>query len=591
MTPRARTLPAALGDAAATGEGFVFVDGTSERRRSYAEIHHAARRFAESLRARGLGRGDLVAVIVGDSEQFLTSLFGASMAGVVPASLSPPATMTELPEYLRATAGVLRFARAAAVVTSPSLVGSMEALRASEPALANLKVCATPDETNPDLAKVKVRATPDETSPDLANLKVRVTPDVAAVRPTSDATGAARTTSDVTGAAQSFSFALPVISLDDIAFVQFTSGSTSEPKGVVVTHRSLSANIEAINGAAGLGTSASDSAVSWLPLSHDMGLVGMALGAMYAGRPAVLMTPGTFVKRPAAWLRAISRHRATVSFAPNFGYDLCVRRVKDRDLDGLDLTCWRVAGCGGEPIHAATLAAFAAKFAAVGFCATSFLPSYGLAEHVLAATFPPRGRGVRVERLSESVDVVSCGFPLPDHRLRIVTGNGAGAAERVIGEIALAGPSVMQGYYRAGDLTAQTIREGWLHTGDLGFIDAGELFVCGRLKDVLVVNGRKYHPQDLEWAIEELAGIRRGRVVAFGIPRAGSADRVVIIVEPGGAVGADSVVAAVRQRVREVCGLYVDDVVPVPSGTIGRTTSGKVQRVATRLRYERGELQ
>jgi fatty-acyl-CoA synthase len=549
MTPRPRTLPEALCDAAKTGEGFVFVAGRSERRRSYAEISNASLRFAKLLQAMGLGRDHLVALIVSDPEQFLTALFGASMAGVVPASLYPPATTTGLPQYLRATAGILRSARATAVVTSPSLVGAMEEVRASDPALADLKVCAAPDETD-----------------------------------------AARATSDAAGVAQSLSAALPDISLDDIAFVQFTSGSTSDPKGVVVTHRSLSANIEAINGDAGLATSASDSAVSWLPLYHDMGLVGMALGAMYAGRPAVLMTPATFVKRPAEWLRAISRHRATVSFAPNFAFDLCVRRVKQRDLDGLDLSCWRAAGCGGEPIHAATLAAFAEKFAPVGFRQTSFLPSYGLAEHVLAATFPRRGRGVRVEHLAESVDVVSCGFPLPHHQLRIVTDEGLDAAERGIGEITLAGPSVMQGYYGDDDLTAQTIRDGWLHTGDLGFVDGGELFVCGRLKDVLVVNGRKHHPQDLEWAIDELAGVRRGRAVAFGIPRAGAADRVVMIVEPSGAVVADVLVAAVRQRVRDVCGLYVDEVVPVPSGTIGRTTSGKVQRAATRLRYERGEL-
>jgi fatty-acyl-CoA synthase len=321
-----------------------------------------------------------------------------------------------------------------------------------------------------------------------------------------------------------------------------------------------------------------------------MGLVGMALGAMYAGRPAVLMTPATFVKRPVEWLRAISRHRGTVSFAPNFAYDLCVRRVKERELEGLDLSCWRVAGCGGEPIHAATLSAFARKFAPVGFRETSFLPSYGLAEHVLAATFPPRGRAVRVAHLSGHLDIVSCGSPLPDHQLRIVNEEGLDVGELCTGEITLAGPSVMRGYQGAGELTAQTIRNGWLHTGDLGFLDEGELFVCGRIKDLLVVNGRKYHPQDLEWALDELAGVRRGRAVAFGLSRAGTADRVVIVIEPSGTVDGAALAHAIRQRVSEACGVYVDEIVPVPTGTIGRTTSGKVQRIATRLQYERGEL-
>ena len=537
MTARCRTLTSALRDAAHTTEGFVFVAGAAERRRSYGEIHDASGRMAASLRAAGLGRGDLVALILGDPEQFLTSLFGTSMAGVVPASLYPPAATTDRPHYLAATANVLRAAGARAVVTSPSLAGAIETLRPSCP-----------------------------------DLEFIITWDVAI----GDDGAPAPAGQDH--------------SPDDIAFVQFTSGSTSEPKGVVVTHRTLSANIEAINGPAGLDTSSSDSAVSWLPLSHDMGLVGMALGAMYTGRPAVLMTPEAFVKRPAEWLRAISRHRATVSFAPNFAYALCVRRVKERDLEGLDLSSWRVAGCGGEPIHAGTLAEFGEKFGRVGFRATSFMPSYGLAEHVLAATFPPRERGVRVARLSSHADVVSCGFPLPEHRLRIVGEGGEELGERTIGEIALAGPSVMPGYYGDHELTKQTIRDGWLLTGDLGFVDGGELFVCGRTKDVMVVSGRKHHPQDLEWAVDELPGIRRGRVVAFGVANGNLADRIVMIVEPSGTVAADVLEQAVRQRVRDACGLYVDEILIVSSGTIGRTTSGKVQRAATKQRYEVGEI-
>ena len=313
------------------------------------------------------------------------------------------------------------------------------------------------------------------------------------------------------------------------------------------------------------------------------------------------------MKRPAAWLRAISRHRATVSFAPSFAYGMCARRITARDLEGLDLSCWRVAGCGGEPIHAPSLEAFAEKLRAAGFRDTSFLPSYGLAEHVLAVTFAPRGRPLRVEHLSvgepatqslsiengaqiDGASVVGCGPALPGHQIRVVDENGDEVPDRALGEITLAGPSVMKGYLGDDALTARTVRDGWLHTGDVGYLSHGELFVCGRIKDVVIANGRKYHPQDLEWAVGDLAGIRSGRVVAFATRRVGLADRVVMVLEPHGAVQPSVLTRSIRQRIADVCGLYVDEIVLVPAGTIGRTTSGKVQRQATRTRYERGEL-
>ena len=538
-----RTLPQALAEAARGREGYTFLDGRAERRRSYAEIYQASRRRAAEYRVMGLGPGDVVALIVSDAEEFLTALFAVSLAGAVPAALYPPASAADLAHYLDSTLLILRSARARAVVTSRAIADAVEARRT----------------TCPDLELV-----------------------VSVADREADPAGSAPHTSELSVEAHS-------AKAEDVAFVQFTSGSTSRPKGVAITHRSLAANIDAINGPGGLATTASDSAVSWLPLYHDMGLVGMALGAMYSGRPAVLMTPATFVKRPVEWLRAISRQRATVSFAPNFGYDLCVRRVKESEMEGLDLSCWRVAGCGAEPIHAATLAAFADRFRHVGFRETSFLPSYGLAEHVLAATFAPRGRWVRTEPRS-GVDLVSCGSPLPGHQLRIVAEDGGDLPERAIGEIALSGPSVMLGYWGDAPATEGVLRNGWLLTGDLGYVAEGELFVCGRSKDTIVVNARKHYAQDLEWAVADTSGLRRGRAVAFGASRAGQADRVVIVVEASGAVAADHLAQAIRLRVSEVCGLFVDDVVLVPSGTITRTTSGKVQRAALRARYEEGTL-
>jgi fatty-acyl-CoA synthase len=547
-----RTLPDALAHAARADAGYFFVSSGSDRFMSYADVRIASLRVAQSLATAGVGPGDLVALVLPDAAEFLTALLGVSIARAIPASLYPPAATNELAAYLELTAGILRASGARAVVTTTALAAGFEQARAE---------C-------PELELVLIRDHLDQP------------PAEPGAQP----------------------------SLDDIAFVQFTSGSTAAPKGVAVSHRNLASNIDAIRGPGGLSATPDDLAVSWLPLYHDMGLVGMALGALYSARPCVLLTPHTFVKRPVEWLRAITRHRGTVSFAPNFAYDLCVRRIKDRDLEGLDLSSWRIAGCGAEPLHAGTLAAFATKFAPAGFRATSFVPSYGLAEHVLAATFASRSRLPRVEHVSTgdlterrlavpadpgtggAIALVGCGSPLPGHQLRIVGEDGCAVPERHVGEILLAGPSVMLGYYRQDALTADVIRDGWLHTGDLGFLSNGELFVCGRAKDIIIVNGRKYHPQDLEWAVDDLTGVRRGRVVAFAVVEPGRADRVVIVVEPNGTAMQEQLTDAIRRRISDLFGLFVDEVAIVPGGAVGRTTSGKVQRAMTKARYVRGEL-
>jgi len=473
------------------------------------------------------------------------------LSGATPAVLAPPATTVGLPRYLERTQAILRASAARAIVTARHLAAPMTAALAARHASSPQPMVLVLDDLD---------ATPLE--PDFA-----------------PAPG-------------------------DVALVQFTSGSTSSPKGVTLTHANLAANIDAFGGAAGIAISPDDIGVSWLPLSHDMGLVGMALAPLYAARPCVLLPPQEFVKRPAEWLRAITRHRGTISFAPNFAYDLCVRRVAD--TAGLDLSSWRVAGCGAEPIHAATLAAFAGKFAEAGFRETAYLPCYGLAEHVLAATVSPRGRCPRVEHVSpdrlttggvavsqpetdRSVALVSCGRVLPDHQLRIAAEDGTALPERHVGEIQLAGPSVMAGYHNEPSLTAETIRDGWLRTGDLGYLSGDELYVCGRAKDLVIANGRKFHSEDLEWAVERVGGVRPGRTVAFAAARAG-AERVVVVLEPDGTVNAVTLADSIRREIAELFGLFVDDIVVVRNGTISRTTSGKVQRAATRARYERGEL-
>jgi fatty-acyl-CoA synthase len=539
-----RTLPQALRDAAAGGHGCLFIGaGTSGRHggvyRSYAELHASAHAVARSLRTMGLRTGDLVGLAIDDAEAFLTMLYGAAIAGMVPASLHPPGSGRDIEAYCGLTGGVLRASRARAVVTSARIAERLARDRSGCP---GVNVVVDYEELRalesvPAASAVEVPASAEEPG------------------------------------------------LDDLAFVQFTSGATSQPKGVALTHRNLCENVNAINGPHGLATTDADSAVSWLPLHHDMGLVGMALGPLYASRPVAFLRAEAFVRRPAEWLRAISRQRATVSFAPNFAYDLCVRRVRDSDLDGVDLSCWRVAGCGAEPIHAPTLAAFAARFRGVGFRETSFLPGYGLAEHVVAATFAPRERVIRTDN-----GFVGCGRPLPGHRLRIAGPDGGELPAREVGEIELAGPSVMQGYFEDGRVVRDPIHDGWLRTGDLGYVAGGELYVCGRVKDLIIAHGRKIYPQDLEWGVDELPGIRRGRTVAFGSADTHGRDRLVMIVEPNGTVGAEDIATGVRRRVADLFGLAVDDVVVAPSGAVARTSSGKVQRALTRARYERGEI-
>ena len=547
-----RTVARALDDAAASAGAYTFVDKDgAEHDVPFPVLRDSARALGGALRGRGLDRGDRVALVIPEAAGFLTTFLGASAAGLVPTPLVDPGHAGENVAYLEMVAPLLRAARARAIVTTPSLL--------------------------PLLARVRVSA-----------------PTISFVAAWSELTGRAL-------AAESTDPSAP-------ALLQFTSGSTSQPRGVVLTHANLAANIHAIGGPAGIDISHADVGVSWLPLFHDMGLIGLALCPLYFGCRGVFLSAAAFLKRPAVWLQTIARHRGTVSFAPNFAYEMCVRRVKDAELDGLDLSSWRVAGCGAEPIQAATLEAFAAKLARAGFRDTSFVAAYGLAEHTLAVALAPRDRGLRVDTIrapelaahrravpcspnTPSVArLVSCGRPFPDHALRIIDDHGHPVGERVVGEILVSGPSVMQGYLSDLGAPADVVRDGWLSTGDLGYLADGELFVCGRRKETIIVAGRNYFPQDLERVVNRVPGVRSGRVAAFAAVEPGHPDRAVVVVETQGAVPADALQAEVRRRVLQATGLAVHEIVLAPKGTIGRTTNGKLRRAELRDRYAAGTL-
>jgi fatty-acyl-CoA synthase len=546
------TLPNTLALAAESRASITYVqDDGSERRESYAALYGRAQAVARHLSSNGIGRGDRVALLIPEAEGFVPSLYGTSMTGAAVVPLAPPAHIAQLEPSLGAWQRMVQTADVTAILTTASLRAVLGSLHAACPQVREIW-----------------------------------------------------TWEDAVGNEGPFESDART---EEVGLIQFTSGSTSHPKGVVLAHSNLGANVEGITGPNGLDVREGDVGVSWLPLFHDMGLIGVVMGAVHGRIPLVLMPSLLFLKRPGEWLRTITRHRATMSFAPNFAYELCVRRAASHANNGLDLSTWRVAGCGSEPIRPETLEQFAEAFADRGFRPHAFLPCYGLAEATLAATFHARGKPWRTDAVvskalrederavpcesaeSGAVRLVSCGRPFPGHEVRIADGHDRPLPERRVGEILLRGPSIMQGYYRDPRHSAEALRGGWLHTGDLGYLAEGELFVCGRKKDLIIVHGRNYHPQDIEWVACEVEGVRRGNVVAFCTEDPRGGERLVLIAESRGRQDADAVAAEIRRRVQEASGLHVHDVRVLPKGAIPKTTSGKVQRGRLKARYEAGE--
>ncbi|TQM33224.1 fatty acyl-AMP ligase [Nocardia bhagyanarayanae] len=386
----------------------------------------------------------------------------------------------------------------------------------------------------------------------------------------------------------------------DLAFIQATSGSTGTPKGVQITHANLAANCEQIALAASMGPG--DTWVGWLPLHHDMGLIGGFLTPLFRGIDAVLMPPSRFLRSPGDWLRAVSKYRGTFTAAPNFAYGYAAARVTDAELAGVDLSSWRFLFCGAEPIHPPTVQRFVDRFGAWGLPPDALVPCYGMAEASLAVTVARPNAPVAYDSVSrraltgddvalnvsagdpDEMQIVDCGAPVLGTEVRIVDGDGAPVGEDTVGRIQFRGPSTTAGYFRLPEATASALSDGWWDTGDIGYLRAGRLRITGRQKDLIIIRGANYLPTDFEIAAEQVDGVRLGGVAAVGhADAAGLSEELHLVVETALAPGDhEALRRAVRVAVSKRTGVLPADVHVVPPRSIPKTTSGKVQRAEVR---------
>lgn len=415
----------------------------------------------------------------------------------------------------------------------------------------------------------------------------------------------------------------PGVSADDLAFLQYTSGSTATPRGVMVSHGNLLDNLSMIR--AGFEIELGDSGVIWLPLYHDMGLIGGVLQPIFAAMPVTLMSPLTFLQRPFRWLEAISKTGATISGGPNFAYDLCVRKITPEQRATLDLSRWEVAFSGAEPVRAETIERFTETFAPQGFRRTAWYPCYGLAEATLFVTGVQKAALPRLNNVAASAleqrrivpaapdevnarTFVSCGYPRLDLQIAIVEPEAlTPCAPGTVGEIWISGASVAGGYWNRPEDSERIFRARlagddhgvtWLRTGDLGYLDQGELFIAGRIKDLIIIDGRNHYPQDIELTVETChPAIRPGGSAAFSIDGRGE-ERLVVVAEierehmpgrPGAATPAE-LLLAVRRAIAEQHAVQLTDLALIKPGTVPKTTSGKIQRRASRAAYLDGSL-
>ena len=549
------------------GRGHIqlYEDNDALRTITFGELYERATSMAMELRRRGLDPGQTVAIMLPTSADFFFTFAGILLAGGIPVPIYPPFRADRIAEYATRQSNILKNAEARFLVTWHQAEALAKLLKPRVPTLREV-------------------------------LSVEKFGDGAAARDNAPVNG--RPVEHLAHQARG----------EDIAFLQYTSGSTGSPKGVILTHANLLANIRAI--ISGVNVQANDVAVSWLPLYHDMGLIGAWFVPLYTGIPLVVMSPLAFLSRPERWLRAIHTHRATISPAPNFAYELCVRKIPDKDLEGLDLSSWRAATNGAEPVRSETLDRFAKRFAPHGFRAEALTPVYGLAEGSLAVSVPRLGAGYKVDRIDRAafqverkavpaaagdataLEFVNAGKPLPSVEVRIVDAEGRNLGERLEGRLWFRGPSATSGYYKNPEATAALMRDGdWLDSGDYAYWADGELYITGRAKDIIIKGGRNLYPHELEEIAGRVDGVRTGCVVAFGAPdeRSGT-ERLVIAAEVRDMSGASRIESEIAKAVDDAIGIPPDVVRLLAPGSIPKTSSGKLRRNDTRQLFLDGKL-
>ncbi len=521
---------------------------------NYRQLKAGAASVAAGLQQNGLQPAEPVAIMLPCGTDYFYSFFGILMAGGIPVPVYPPARPSQLEDHLLRHARILANCLAITLITVPEAGKVAHLLKSHVPLLKNIVTVS-----------------------ELMASGARVSP--------------------------------PAIGSNDTAFLQYTSGSTGNPKGVVLTHANLLANIRAMGSTVRAGPE--DVFVSWLPLYHDMGLIGAWLGSLYYAMLLVVMPPLGFLARPERWLWAIHRYRGTLSASPNFGYEYCLKRIKDEDLQGLDLGSWRGAFNGAEAISPKTLQQFISRFANYGFHANAMMPVYGLAESSVGLAFPPLDRGPVIDRIDRAsfmrsgraepvagknhaaLRFVSCGSPLPGHQIRVVDQAEQELPERQEGRLEFRGASSTSGYYRDADNTRKLFHQDWLDSGDLAYIASGEVYITGRVKDIIIRAGRNIYPHELEEAVGNIPGIRTGRVVVFGSADPGTAtERLIVLAETRSKdpEEREKLRIGINTLATDLVGAPPDEVVLAPPGTVLKTSSGKIRRAASRELFEKGEI-